>query len=206
MHLRGFISLVSLLCILSFAWSQQGLNNLWMGGYANFAEPPYGGIDLNYESGGLQFSYPDRVIEFQRTNTNITDSQGMLLFSTNGSFVANALGDTMANGSGLNPSWYTTEYADGLLIPQGVLIIPKPEDPDIYYLFHVPIDVLATTSPLQLYCSVIDMSLDGGLGEVVAKNQILLSDELSGGKLSAVRHANGRDWWVFTHKLDSDIY
>jgi hypothetical protein len=53
---------------------------------------------------------------------------------------------------------------------------------------------------------VIDMSLEDGLGAVVAKNQVLFSDELNGGKLSAVRHANGRDWWVFTHKLDSDIY
>lgn len=186
--------------------AQQGLNNLWMGGWQSWADPPFGGIDLQFFNGSLEISVSERDINFFRTNTNITNVQGELLFSTNGAFVANALGDTMVNGSGLNPSWYTSQYPDGLLIPQGVLIVPKPEDPNIYYLFHIPLDVWATVSALQLYYSVIDMSLEDGLGAVVAKNQILFSDELNSGKLSAVRHANGRDWWVYTHKLNSDVY
>jgi len=40
----------------------------------------------------------------------------------------------------------------------------------------------------------------------VSKNQSILDDELNIGHLTAVRHANGRDWWVFCHKLNTDIY
>ncbi|MCC6542177.1 MAG: T9SS type A sorting domain-containing protein [Flavobacteriales bacterium] len=208
-HATWAVRAALVLCVLveyCSAHAQQGLNNLWMGGWQSWADPPFGGVDLQFLSGTLEITTVARSIDFNRTSSNITSTEGELLFSTNGAFVAHALGDTMANGSGLNPSWYTSQYPDGLLIPQGVLIIPKPEDPDLHYLFHVPIDVWATTSPLQLYYTVIDMSLEGGLGAVVAKNQVLIQDELNGGKLTAVRHANGRDWWVYTHKLNTNIF
>lgn len=209
MNSEWAVHLTLMVCLTTtstMSCAQQGLNNLWTGGYASFAPPPYGGVDLQFMSGEMEVTYISRDIEYYRTNSNITNSNGELLFSSNGSFVANALGDTMVNGSSLAPSWYTSQYQDGFAIPQGVLIIPKPEDPDIYYLFHVTIDVPLTASAQYLYYSVIDMSLEGGLGAVVTKNQVLINDDLNSGKLSAVRHANGRDWWVFTHKLNTDLF
>lgn len=206
MWLRLANLLAGVLFMVVSIYSQQGLNNLWMGGFDSDGPPPFGGIDLNFFTGDMEVFFMERDIGYYRTSTNITNAEGELLFSTNGAFVANALGDTMVNGSGLNPSWYTSQYPEGLSIPQGVLIIPKPEDPDLYYLFHIPVDVWASVSALQFYYSVIDMSLDDGLGAVVAKNQVLFVDELNSGKISSVRHANGRDWWVFIHKLNSDLY
>ena len=50
------------------------------------------------------------------------------------------------------------------------------------------------------------MSLNGGLGAVISKNQVLISDKLNVGKLASVKHANGRDWWLVTHKAFSDKY
>lgn len=199
---------VLVLCLLS-SWSTvhgQGLNNLWLGGFDSDGPPPFGGVDLDFQNGSMVITTMSRAIGYRRTSTNITDASGSLLFSTNGSFVANALGDTMLNGTGLSPGWYVDQYPEGLAIPQGVLILPKPEASGVYYLFHTTLDVWATASALHLYLSVIDMSLDGGLGAVVIKNQELIADELNSGKLCAVRHANGRDWWVFTHRLNTDIY
>ncbi|HRN38384.1 MAG TPA: hypothetical protein PLL18_15875, partial [Flavobacteriales bacterium] len=72
----------------------------------------------------------NRDIDFFRTSANITNASGELLFSTNGVHVANATGDTMLNGAGLNPSWYTSELSGppgGLLLTQSDLILPKPE-------------------------------------------------------------------------------
>jgi hypothetical protein len=40
------------------------------------------------------------------------------------------------------------------------------------------------------------MNANGGLGKVVKKNQILWELDTIGGSVSAVRHGNGRDWWV----------
>ncbi|MBL7965322.1 MAG: T9SS type A sorting domain-containing protein [Flavobacteriales bacterium] len=57
-----------------------------------------------------------------------------------------------------------------------------------------------------LYLTTIDMSLDGGLGAVVTKNHVLIADTLNVGKITAVRHANGRDWWVFCHKQPTNVF
>ena len=198
------------LCVL-FAFiqqasAQQGLNNLWLGGYASFAGPPYGGVDLEFSSGSVIVTSASRDIWFFRTNANITDVDGSLLFSTNGAHLANAIGDTLQNGTGLNPSSYTSIFPEGLYLSQASIILPKPDSPGIYYLFHGTLDNISGPNALYLYLTTIDMSLDGGLGGVVTKNQVLVNDALNTGRITAVRHANGRDWWVFCHKVSTNVF
>ncbi len=50
------------------------------------------------------------------------------------------------------------------------------------------------------------MNLDSGLGGIIKKNIHILEDTIMWGRLTACRHANGRDWWVITHKFFSDKY
>jgi len=52
------------------------------------------------------------------------------------------------------------------------------------------------------------MSLDGGLGGIVPgkKDLIAYYDTLIYGRLTAVKHGNGRDWWVIDHKSNTNIY
>jgi hypothetical protein len=184
----------------------QGLNNLWMGG-TNSEEPmPFGGTDLNFTSGSVVVSYVNRDVDFRRTSANITDQGGNLLFSTNGAYVANASGDTMSNGSGLSPSAYASMFPEGLYLSQAVLILPKPDASGTYYLLHGTYDDFVTQTASYLYLTTIDMALDGGLGGVATKNQVLIADALNMGKITAVRHANGRDWWVFCHKANTNTF
>src|SRR5690606_18099788 len=49
-----------------------------------------------------------------------------------------------------------------------------------------------------LYFSIVDMSLNSGLGGVVMKNQLLLLPSTE--KVAAVRHCNGVDWWIVGHE------
>ncbi|MEO8589122.1 MAG: T9SS type A sorting domain-containing protein [Flavobacteriales bacterium] len=194
------------LMALPFVNAQQGMNNLWLGGFDSDGPPPFGGIDLDFETGNMVISTISRSIGYRRTSANITDMNGELLFSTNGAYIANATGDTMLNGTGLNPSDYTSSYPEGLYISQACLILPKPETAGIYFLFHGTLDDQIGQFAKYLYLTTIDMSLDGGLGGVVAKNEILFTDTLNVGKITAVRHANGRDWWVFCHKQTTNIF
>ena len=46
-----------------------------------------------------------------------------------------------------------------------------------------------------LYNTIIDMRLNGGLGSVVIENK-QISGELHADCITAVKHGNGRDWWV----------
>ncbi|MBL7962777.1 MAG: WD40 repeat domain-containing protein, partial [Flavobacteriales bacterium] len=188
------------------ALAQQGLNNLWLGGFEDESPPPWGGVDLEFLSGSLVISTVVRTMDYKRTNANIADDNGNLLFSTNGAYIAKATGDTLLNGTGLNPSNYTSLYPEGLYLPQSVLILPKPDAPGMYYLFHGTLDDQLGQFAQYLYLTTIDMSLNGGLGGVVNKNEVLIADTLNVGKITAVRHANGRDWWVFCHKQPTNIF
>ncbi|MCX6290300.1 MAG: T9SS type A sorting domain-containing protein, partial [Bacteroidetes bacterium] len=163
---------------------------------------------MNFTGSNLNISYQTRIMNFNCTNGVICDANGNFLFSTNGIFVANSQNDTMVNGSGLNPGVYTTlRDSFGLAIPQANLILPFPNDSLKYYLFHETSDDYGNTyCALYLYYSVIDMAQDSGRGGVINKNVVLLNDSLVTGRLTACRHANGRDWWLISHKNLSNRY
>jgi len=87
-------------------------------------------------------------------------------------------------------------------ITQGALILPYPDNPNKYLLFSIGTTDLAPVNHLTY--SVIDMSLGSGLGSVTQKNTVLADTVTE--KMIAVRHANGRDWWVIAHKDNSNEY
>ncbi|HNP97641.1 MAG TPA: T9SS type A sorting domain-containing protein [Bacteroidia bacterium] len=187
----------------------QGINNLWLMGYEYQSGPPWGGIKMDFTGGILNINQDNRNINLDCTNGLISDSIGNLLFVSNGVYIANAANDTMLNGSGLSPAPFTTNHTHlGLTLPQANLVIPIPDHPRQYYLFHETCDDYGYTfSSFYLYYSIIDMSMDSGLGAVVSKNNILLHDSLTEGRLTACKHANGRDWWLIVHRgVNSSLY
>lgn len=191
---------------ISLSSFSQGQDKLWLMGY-DCCQPLFRGINFNFSSGNLIVDTVQRLMNMNCTNGEICDSNGNLLFYSNGIYIANAMGDTMLNGSGLNPADFTiahTEY--GLTIPQANLIIPFPNDSQKYYLFHETADDRFNTySSFYLYYSIIDMALDNGNGAVLSKNNVLLNDTLIEGRLTACKHANGRDWWLFSHKYATGL-
>ncbi|RZK99440.1 MAG: hypothetical protein EOO89_31120, partial [Pedobacter sp.] len=206
--MKRFLLLLGVLTTFSFSIQAQGLNNLWQLGYASYDGLPYGGTNIDFSTGTANVYYQNRAMEFGRTHANITDSNGQLLFYSNGYYIADRTGDTLQNGTGLNPSTYTSWYPDGLHIQQANLILPKPASSNLFYLFHSTIDndFISLPAAKYLYLTTIDMTLNGGFGGVVTKNKILLEDQLNVGKITSVKHANGRDWWVFCHKANSSSF
>ncbi|MBK6642327.1 MAG: hypothetical protein IPG39_14430 [Bacteroidetes bacterium] len=97
-----------------------------MGYGGNQVSPPFGGIDMDFITGTPVISYVTRSMEMRKAVSNISDANGNILFYTNGIYISDATGDTMQNGSGLNPSVYTSWYPDGLPPPQMNMIIPDP--------------------------------------------------------------------------------
>lgn len=97
-------------------------------------------------------------------SATISDKNGNLLFYTTGSFVYNKEHYKMDNGGTL---------ASDNEILQTSVIIPKPNNPNIYYLItlknsNVP-PRFGPLIPSGLYFSVIDMSENKGLGKVIEK-------------------------------------
>ncbi len=162
---------------------------------------------------------PDTFIQDRRlgsfmTNASICDSTGSILLYTNGIYVANREHDTLWNSGDFNPG-YSSDYYwyYGLGFSQGAIILPPPDDPEKYLIFHVSGEYFYAygneqVQPLHLGMSEVDMTLDGGLGGIPInkKNIPIVEDTVTQGRITAVKHANGRDWWVVTHKFYSDVF
>ncbi|TXE07082.1 T9SS type B sorting domain-containing protein [Seonamhaeicola algicola] len=119
--------------------------------------------------------------------SSISDDLGNLLFYTDGSTVWNKNHVAMQNGFGLFGDNSSTQSA---------IIVPKPNDPNIYYIFTV--DTTIGTDPDNGFnYSTVDISLNGGLGAVTQKNVNLLNH--CSEKLTAVlKDCITKSIWVIT--------
>ncbi len=117
----------------------------------------------------------------------ISDAFGDLLFYTEGSTVWDRNNNVMPNGTGLLGDSSSTQSA---------IIVPKPNDTNIYYVFTV--DNAVDGSNFGLNYSIVDMSLRGGLGNVTSKNINLLP--ICSEKISAVlKDCVTKSIWVITY-------
>ncbi len=210
--------LLSLLFIFlsPFLLSQTGdekRDHIWLLGYTGLIPPTpmFGNIHLDFNQSPFEITETGGYMNFSETNSSICDREGNLLFYTNGIYIGKGLGEPMANGTGLSPGPWTDEWADwGMIMPGGALILPVPEHDSLYMVFYNKLDVLYDSLPnvvtTHLYYALVDMNQSNGQGAVVEKNVEIIVDTLVVGNISAVRHGNGRDWWVLIPKSDSDIY
>lgn len=209
MKFKHFFVFLSILAC--YICSGQGFNHNFLLGY------DIGLVDTNVISDKARLNYfvdsvsvipESRKMSFLASQSNISDFSGNLLIATNGCWIANALGDTMLNGTGLNPNTCTNQWCSpnaGLPIWNSNIILFYPDNPSKYVLFHQTCNYNFNGMPSELYYSIIDMTLDSGLGGVVlgSKNLIAINNILMTG-VSATRHANGRDWWIVTIAAYSD--
>jgi len=153
---------------------------------------------LLFDTNSLTVVPETRKMPFEAAQGNISDENGNLIIVSNGCWIANATGDTMLNGGGLDVGTLTAwcDNTTGLPYSHINTILPFPGDSTKYILFHQYATVLNY--------SLIDMTLDGGLGGVALKNIPVIQDSLSLG-ISACKHANGRDWWIVALKDNSNL-
>ena len=121
----------------------------------------------------------------------ISDNSGNLLFYTNGVTVWNKNHLVMTNGTGLFGDVSSTQSA---------IIVQKPNQPNIYYIFTSDNDA----EPNGICYSIVDMSLSVGLGAVTTKNTQLKTPSCE--KLCAVRHCNNVDVWVLSHDWNTNVF
>lgn len=192
-------------------YAQKEAYNWYFGGVV--ANPFPGSLTLTPGAGITFNSSPPTALTDSKMSTlegvaTISDTAGNLLFYTDGTTVYNALHDTMPNGTGLLGSYSST---------QSGVAIKHPGDDSLYFLFTVDAQAgLVTTDPPDypisqsgyggLAYSMIDMRLDGGLGDIVlsTKNTLLVTPTAE--KLTAVRHCNGNDIWLITHGWENDSF
>lgn len=123
--------------------------------------------------------------------SSISDANRNLLFYSNGHDVYNRNHEQMPNG-------FEIRGVVPFEAPISV-IVPSPAGNGIYYIFSCD-----RYAPSQLKYSIVDLSLEGGLGDVTEKNVTLHTSVV--GSISASVHANGIDFWIIVHELGTDRF
>ncbi|HEY0652115.1 MAG TPA: gliding motility-associated C-terminal domain-containing protein [Chryseosolibacter sp.] len=153
------------------------------------------GMDFNFSPPHV-FSVPNtgeyRFDSFEGSAA-ISDFNGNLLFYSNGIHVWDRNHQIMANGYFVNGIPFDSD-------PNAAqcLIVPIPKDPFRYYLI---------TARMQgqgaLTCSLIDIRLRQGLGDVVEKIQIFSP---STEKMAIVKHTSGESLWLISHEYGNNRF
>lgn len=193
-----------LLFLTSFELNSQREDYTWPIGY-NFERDTIldiiGGMNVSFNTYPPEVDTINRPITFAGNSTSICDSEsGELLFYSNGYYLNNKLNQRVLGGDSLIAYDQYTRTG-GIGGPQSTLILPFPGRDSQYVLIHRQREILSDTFPpgvraTSLYYSIIDRRGDGGLGEVIDRDILLLEEHLQNGQYTACRHANGRDWWI----------
>lgn len=174
--------------------TQPKYDNIWVLGYApNIPQSNFGGSLLDFSNGDPSISFFN--INFDLfANTSICDTAGKLSFYSNACDIMNSQHQPMVDGDSINPGEAHEIYCDhGYPVLQGVMTLPMPGTSDQFMMLHLRYHEDYYTYDL-LYSS-IDMTAQNGLGQVVSKNNLFATAKFVQA-LTAVRHGNGRDWWI----------
>jgi uncharacterized protein (TIGR02145 family) len=190
------ISVLFLIFIYSlfplYVYSQGEFNNWYFGVHAG----------LNFSSGSpVVLNNCSPLFFAPNSSATVSDSSGDLLFYADYVDVFNRNHAIMPNGNGLFSQAF---------VNQPVLPVMKLDDDSAFYLFTMDKFLTSTDpDPKGLSYSIIDMRLDGGLGDIVTgeKNIRVPGAEQTSQALCGTRHHNNHDVWIVTRKyMNGDKY
>ncbi|MDX2282153.1 MAG: T9SS type A sorting domain-containing protein [Saprospiraceae bacterium] len=163
---------------------------------------PFGSSTLDFNSVPVNAYFRPRKLNLGGCSAGMSNANGNLLLYTDGCRICNAQDSIIENGEGLNPGILynqfcalpsLTGYISGF---QSTIILPFPGSDHEYILIHTGIENIPDPVVTKLYYSKIDMSLNNGKGKVTEKNVVIYAGPMGFAEMSAVKHANGIDWWV----------
>ncbi|MDQ3191834.1 MAG: gliding motility-associated C-terminal domain-containing protein [Bacteroidota bacterium] len=172
-----FVFIICFFCL--FSLKAQKENNYWY--FGNNA-----GLDFN---NGTPVALTDGELITNEGCATVSDYAGNLLFYTDGVNVWDRLHTRMLNGDSLMGDSSSTQSA---------LIVKKPRADSIYYIF-------TTAADSGLRYSIVDLTLNAGLGDVTADKNILVFTP-SCEKLTAIRNFNGIDYWIIAHHKGTNSF
>jgi len=146
------------------------------------------------DSAGIDFSDVQNPVTFKSgircksECASISDANGNLLF-----YVGSDTAIAGISGYVYNRNHQQMPFGWDLYVGNWnheLIIVPMPGDTNKYYIFHT-----AITDIMGIFYTIVDMSLDNGNGDLIDFNHRLSFDAVCDG-VAAVKHANGRDWWL----------
>ncbi|MBK9317574.1 MAG: hypothetical protein IPM91_01220 [Bacteroidetes bacterium] len=187
--MRKVVIIVLLLLTSACLYAQKYKRDVWCFGDST-------GIDWTNPSNPSTFISMNRG----RSGTvSLCDSSNQLLIY--GGFYANGL--TSQIKCRVNNRFHTkVENGDSIFLEEwyhSLILIPKPGNDSVAFLFtNIVVNAL---DPYGLYYSIINYKANNDSGIVTQKN-IQLNNLPAFDGLAALKHGNGRDWWVVFKEYD----
>ena len=164
-----------------FSFSQKEANIWYFGKNA--------GLDFN---SGSPVALTNGRLDTDEGCATISNSNGQLLFYTDGITVYNKNHVIMQNGSGLLGHRSSAQSAT---------IVPKPGSNNLFYIFTTDNE----HDPNGFRYSIVDLLLDNGNGAITTdKNVLVYTPTIE--NLGITKHGNGQDFWIVTHGWDNNSF
>jgi hypothetical protein len=200
---NGFYIIFFFLFFANILTAQNKYDNKWIsGGYPvliDFSNNMV--VSSKYDSSNL--------IIYAEASSSICDTSGSeIIIGTTGGDIYNKLGTVIQDGDTISPKLIYNHYFGFPAFFQGSLILPSLNNK--YYVFTYSVsDTNFQTWQNggsffidNLFYNLIDMNANNGLGKVTKKMRVAAHiDSMSQSRMTAVKHANGRDWWVVKNKF-----
>ena len=190
-------------------------DHIWQAGYFfsnDLSDTIYGSntFDFNYDPVRI---YNDTIhrINMAGGNASISDKNGSLLAYSNGQVIMNAengfIEDTINYSTDLEYPWCNewdgnTEIDNqgvittGMLGLQRVIILPINNK---YFAIYTAFDECEFKT-YKVACSEFILDENHKYGKIITKDKTILNEDLAYA-IHAVRHGNGRDWWIVVFTL-----
>lgn len=190
--------LLNLVCygIFCLSWYGQGESNIWL-------LRQRGILDFNYTPAQFR-TEPKSVLLSEQLKSVVCNSEGGLLFYTDGIDVYDRHFELMPNGTKIGDS-----ESNYIFSSMPVVSIPYPGQASKYYIFTLSNGLFSGFSenytPGELNYSILDMKLNDGKGDIVdVRKKIFLRGGLSG-RLVAAKGKCG-DLWIVVREMNSNRF
>jgi hypothetical protein len=208
------ITLFIFIALLSpYSITAQWQDKVWFFGYDYNLEPGEDRYYLNFDD-SLTIDYAaGKKIFIDKTYGALCDSTGHPLVLSNGCYIADMRDSSERKFAGSQPMNPGELYNIFCTINQGyrtqnsMIALPDPGNNQLIHFFHYPA-VFENNYIFQKYLlhTILDLSADNGQGRVILRNDPIVFDTIDIVDVQAVKHANGRDWWVICKKHKSNRF
>jgi hypothetical protein len=172
----------------------------------------YGATTFDFNTDPVKiYRDKNRYTIFLSSNASYSTDEGKAFSYSNGANIYQADDEVMMGGDSINYGRYwelfnykpfgadSTAFHLGFHVPQIGLYLKDPGDANrVYYLNQFinfdPNRIYNTAS--ALYANIIDTRANNNQGKVITKDLQITDTIISSCHVQAVRHANGRDWWI----------
>jgi len=149
------------------------------------------------------------TITSNRAPAMISSPSGVILFYCDGEVIKDAANNIMPNGTLTGASNFPPTYLNA---KQSTLIVPDPGNSNRYYVFvsiyynTSLVNAVAGPALRELRYSIVDMTLNNGMGNVLSNSKnVFVSNDLEG-QLTAIKQSGTNNFWIIVHSNSTNSF